>query len=82
MKLLSFNFNYFRNIFITNLDLILFILVVGFFIYDIILIVSFFINKFTILNMDTDVMHMSTNAGSNTSYNTNVGIDRNSGSMS
>ena len=49
MKLLS-SFNYFRNKFIISLDLILFILVVGSLIYDIFLIVSFFINKFTFLN--------------------------------
>lgn len=67
------------NLFIASLDLILFILVVGFLIYDIFLIVSFFINKFSNLTTVSDIIcNMSSNPSSNTSYNTNVGIDRNS----
>jgi hypothetical protein len=76
MKKLNSCFNYFRNKFITSLDLILFILVIGFLIYDIILMVSFFINKFTILNTDIDVMYMSSNTNSNnaSSHTTSVEI--------
>lgn len=62
---------------IDSLDLILFSLVIGLLIYDIYLMASFLINKFT---TGTDIiLSMSSNS---TSHNTTVGIDRNNGGVS
>lgn len=59
------------------MDLILFYLVITIFLYDIFLIISFFINK---LEPFTDIY--SYMASNSTTHNTNVGIDRNSGGIS
>ena len=76
-------FDKFVSVLLSSISYFCLVLVVGFLIYDIFLIVLFFINKFSNLNTVTDIIcNMSSNTSSNTSHSTNVGIDRNSGGVS